>query len=226
MLQGGCGRNLATPFFFCITQLRLGVFFLYNGYVRYIVGVDEVGRGCLAGPVVVCAVKIPRGWRPARGGRVPLRDSKKLTALSREEWYRYFKTHPRISYALARVSPAVIDRINISCAANLAALRAFKKLAAGQKRPATRIFLDGGLFLGNGRARLTAKTVIKGDEKITAIKIASIIAKVTRDRHMKRLAKKFPQYGFEIHKGYGTRLHREAIQTFGASVAHRMSFIS
>ena len=126
---------------------------------------------------------------------------------------------------MGRVSPAVIDRINISCAANLAALRAFKKLAAGQKRPATRIFLDGGLFLGNGRARLTAKTVIKGDEKIKAIALASIVAKVSRDARMTRLHKKYPQYSLDIHKGYGTKVHSAAIRRHGPSEVHRHSFL-
>ena len=191
----------------------------------------------MAGPVVVCGVRIPRGWRPkralarraspSRSIRVPLRDSKKLTALSREEWYRYFKTQPLVAYALARVSPRVIDRMNISKAANLAALRAWKGLVTrnqGLGRNA-KVFLDGGLYLGNGRGRLPAKTVVRGYEKIAAVKIASIIAKVTRDRHMRRLAKKFPQYGFEIHKGYGTRAHYAAIRVLGVSVAHRATFL-
>lgn len=200
--------------------------------MRYVIGIDEVGRGCLAGPVYVCAVRMPRGWHPPRGRasrrRSKLKDSKKLTRLAREEWFAYFRQEPRISYALARVSPAVIDRINISRAANLAALRAFKKLAIGDKPLAVsrRVFLDGGLYLGNGTARLAAKTIIKGDEKITAIKIASIIAKVTRDRHMTRLAKQYPAYGFEIHKGYGTRAHREAIRKRGATDIHRGTFLS
>ena len=194
-----------------------------------IVGIDEVGRGCLAGPVVVCAAMVPRGWRPPRRavrGRGKLRDSKRLTKVAREEWFGYFETHPHISYAVSRVSPAVIDRVNVARAANVAALRAFKKLATSDNRPVTRIFLDGGLYLGNGRGRLPAETVIRGDETMTAIKVASIIAKVTRDRHMARLAKKYPQYGFEIHKGYGTRVHYAAIRSFGVSTAHRATFLN
>lgn len=164
-----------------------------------------------------------------------MRDSKQLTKLAREEWFAYFKKEPRISYALARVFPNVIDRMNISKAANLAALRAFRKLATSKRRPsfakatagkqATRIFLDGGLYLGDGRARLAAKTVIKGDEKLTAVKIASIIAKVSRDRYMTRLAKRFPQYGFEVHKGYGTRAHYAALKKIGPSPLHRSTFL-
>lgn len=185
-------------------------------------------------------MRIPRGWRspkhaiarrvkPRRAfrSRGKLRDSKRLTKLAREEWFEYFKQEPRISYALARVSPNVIDRVNISKAANLAALRAFKKLVISHKSSVMSysVFLDGGLFLGNGRGRLPAATVIKGDEKITAVKIASIIAKVTRDRYMMRLAKRFPQYGFEIHKGYGTRAHYAALRKLGATEMHRATFL-
>lgn len=190
---------------------------------RYIVGVDEVGRGPLAGPVVVGAVLVPFGLKIIRKG---LRDSKKLSASAREDWAGYVKSHPKISHALAAVSPRVIDRMNISRAANLAALRATTRLvaSAGIKMEHCKVYLDGGLYLGNGRARLAGKTVIKGDEKIAAISLASIVAKVHRDAIMARLGKKHPGYGFAEHKGYGTRGHLKAIRSRGLSPAHRRSF--
>ena len=191
---------------------------------RFIIGIDEVGRGPLAGPVVVGAVLIPTKLKLARKG---LRDSKKLSAAAREEWAGYIRSHPKMSYALAMVSPQVIDRINIAKAANLAALRVVIRLAVAAKIKLKHceIYLDGGLYLGNGRARLVAKTVIKGDEKIPAISLASIVAKVHRDRMMTRLAKKVPGYGLEVHKGYGTKAHLKALRRLGPSPAHRLTFL-
>lgn len=203
---------------------------------KWVVGIDEVGRGPLAGPVVVCAALTMcqvSGIRYHEGKKkIPLRDSKKLTALQREKWFPYLTAHPKIRFAIARVSPRVIDRINISRAANLAALRAYARLCAQYKVECRKrkVYLDGGLYLKHSGWQKThspnARTVIRGDEKITAIKIASIIAKVTRDRLMARLSEKYPRYGLEQHKGYGTRRHREAIKKYGASELHRLTFLS
>lgn len=199
--------------------------------MRWVVGIDEVGRGALAGPVVVAAAALPCGFAPRNRALGALKDSKKLSARQREAWAEYF-TQSAV-FAVARVYPRQIEKLNISKAANLAAGRAFGRLCAvgGGHRSGTngtrangRIFLDGGLFLGNGRQPKNAKTVIKGDEKITAVKIASIVAKVHRDRLMRRLAKKYPHYGFEIHKGYGTAAHRRAIKKYGPCPAHRLTF--
>lgn len=202
---------------------------------EYIIGLDEVGRGSLAGPVTVCAAVIPKnlGFRIQDLGK--LRDSKQLTAKQREIWFTYFKDHPKISFAVAHVWPATIDRINISRAANRAALRAFLNLGRRYTLHDSRytIYLDGGLYLGNVKSKrenlksiAKVKTIIKADEKINAVKIASIIAKVQRDRLMTRLAKKYPKYGFEIHKGYGTKRHKEAIRTYGSSEMHRLTFLN
>jgi ribonuclease HII len=191
---------------------------------RFIVGIDEVGRGPLAGPVVVCALLMPAGLKFDRKG---LRDSKKLTETSREDWVRKIEKHPDISYALARISPKTIDRINISKAANLAAFRAFTRLAAKMNLTAKNcsVYLDGGLYLGNGSGRLPGKTVVKGDETIPAVSLASIVAKVRRDATMVRHAKDFPGYGFEVHKGYGTAMHLKALRRIGPSSAHRLTFL-
>jgi ribonuclease HII len=214
----------------------------------YIIGIDEVGRGALAGPVVVAAVLLP-----ARGGAAIikaaklgiLKDSKKLSAPRREAWAKYFRRHAEVDFAIARVYPRGIERMNISAAANRAAERAFERLIA--KRAAATatataaaavktnanikvsIFLDGGLFLGSRANQLEqhkkAKTVIKGDEKIAAVAAASIIAKVVRDHFMVKLAARYPRYHFDIHKGYGTALHRAALSKFGPCEAHRLTFL-
>ena len=201
---------------------------------KYIIGIDEVGRGSLAGPIVVAAALVKGTIRVRRLGK--LRDSKKLSPKQRMAWFAYFNGDPKIGFAVARVYPRRIEKMNISRAANLAAERAYKMLIAN--RPAfaetsagkqslvakARVFLDGGLFLGNGEQPRNVKTVIKGDEKIPAVAIASIVAKVTRDRFMVRLAKKYPAYGFEKHKGYGTKAHYEALGKHGSCDAHRKTF--
>jgi ribonuclease HII len=195
---------------------------------RWIVGIDEVGRGALAGPVVVAAAAIPAGFSFRNRALGKLKDSKKLTALQREAWAVHVSARPEIRIALARVYPRQIERRNISRAANVAAKRAFERLTreAPWRGPGSvRIFLDGGLFIGAGAQPENATTLIKGDEKINAVKVASIAAKVHRDRFMTRLAKKHPAYGFEVHKGYGTRAHRAALWKSGPCEAHRLTFL-
>jgi ribonuclease HII len=195
--------------------------------MKHVIGIDEVGRGSLAGPVAVAAVCVPRGLRLINFKLGKLRDSKKLTPKRREKWFEYFKNNPDINYALARVYPRQIEKRNITKAANLAALRAFGRLVSliGRKASGCRVFLDGGLYLGSGEQPKFAKTVVRGDEKVKVIAAASIVAKVSRDRAMVRLSKKYPQYGFEIHKGYGTKKHRQAIKKYGPSEVHRLTFL-
>jgi len=197
---------------------------------RYVIGIDEVGRGSLAGPVVVAAVAVPQGVRLYNYFLGKLRDSKKLTPASRERWFNYFRSHPKIKFDLAWVYPRQIEKINIARAANLAAWRAFNRLVCryGLSLRLCRIFLDGGLFLGNRKKRdvgVKAKTVVRGDGRIPAVKAASIVAKVSRDRAMKRLAKIYPVYGFGFHKGYGTKKHFAAIKKHGPSEVHRLTFL-
>jgi ribonuclease HII len=198
--------------------------------MKWVIGIDEVGRGALAGPVVVAAAALAVDARgrvvhaPFRG----LKDSKKLSASAREFWARELKNSPDVRFAIARVYPRGIERLNISGAANRAAASAYAQLLKKYKIPAkTPVFLDGGLYLGSkARQKKTAQTVIKGDEKIPAVAAASIIAKVARDAFMTRLAAKHPQYGFAIHKGYGTLAHRRAIQKNGPCAAHRLTFLT
>ena len=202
---------------------------------NYIIGIDEVGRGALAGPVVVAAVVVVRGrGRVADDNLGKLRDSKKLSAKQREAWFGIFKSRSDIKFTVARVYPRRIEKLNISGAANLAAGRACRNLMEHGMRSIeqgrrTDIFLDGGLYLRNRKTQElhhpNAKTVIKADEKIPAVAIASIIAKVYRDRFMRRLSKKCPGYGFELHKGYGTRAHYAALRRHGPSLFHRLTFL-
>ncbi|NCO15172.1 ribonuclease HII [Candidatus Wolfebacteria bacterium CG18_big_fil_WC_8_21_14_2_50_39_7] len=210
--------------------------------LRYIIGIDEVGRGALAGPVTVAAVAITVNPKPKIRNpkpRLKLRDSKKLTPRQRETWFGYIKTHPGIFYTTAGVSPKIIDKINISNAANLAATRALTKLVKYLTivkyltKSKVEVFLDGGLYLNKNKIRvnprsyprLSAFTIIKGDEKIPAIMMASIVAKVTRDRIMVKLHKKYPKYAFDRHKGYGTKKHIKAIRKHGPTKVHRLAFL-
>lgn len=192
-----------------------------------IVGIDEVGRGALAGPVLVAAASIPAKFRGTED-LGELRDSKRLSAVQRERWFDYFKNNPAVFFAVARVLPRRIERMNIAAAANLAAHRAFTRLCEkqGLGPDKCRVYLDGGLFLKSRKLQpKNARTVVGGDDAIPAVQAASIVAKVARDRYMRRLSKRLPQYGFEAHKGYGTKAHIAALKQRGPSPAHRLTFI-
>ncbi|OGF51446.1 ribonuclease HII [Candidatus Giovannonibacteria bacterium RIFCSPLOWO2_02_FULL_43_11b] len=180
---------------------------------KYIVGIDEAGRGPLAGPVTVAVVAILKNSKI----KLPDRDSKKLSAKKREEWFQFFKDNPLLKYSVSSVSHSIIDKRGISYALRLAVRRSIEKLEFRPKM----ILLDGSLFAPQ---EYNQKTIIKGDEKIPIIAAASIVAKVTRDRKMVRLAKKYPKYGFEMHKGYGTLTHRVMLKKYGLCEIHRKSF--
>lgn len=186
----------------------------------FIIGIDEVGRGPLAGPVMVCAAALEVGKKISLiENGVKLNDSKKLTPKSREKWAEKLK-ETGVPFAISSVSPAVIDKINVSNAANLAARRSLRKLFAenGITPSGSVIFLDGGLYAPGG------KTVIGADRKIKAVMAASILAKVKRDKHMRKISSKYPEYGFDKHKGYGTKVHMAAIKKYGLSPIHRKTF--
>ena len=182
----------------------------------HIIGIDEVGRGCLAGPVVVGGVSIKRGADMSflRG----IRDSKQLSEKERERWFKVITKHPEIFWGVSKIQPSVIDRINIRQATLRGAEHVYKKLS---KRNQSMALLDGGLTLKNG----AFMTIIKGDEKIPLISAASIVAKVVRDRLMYRMDEEYPRYGFAAHKGYGTKEHFWAISQNGIIPLHRMSFL-
>lgn len=208
-----------------------------GGRGGWIVGIDEVGRGALAGPVTVAAamLALDTHGRIAHAPFRSLKDSKKLSVAQREFLAKEFRNSAGVHFAVARVSPRGIERTNISAAANRAAQSAFSRLLKNYKFSSrTPVYLDGGLYLGSKVRQQTlvsaqviiAKTVIKADEKIPAVAAASIIAKVSRDAYMRRLARKYPRYGFDIHKGYGTAVHLRAIKKNGPCDVHRLTFLS
>lgn len=193
--------------------------------ISYVIGIDEVGRGPLAGPVTLCACAIPAARLKTffTGEFKNIKDSKKLTPAVREFFFEKVKGKSKegsVLYSVSHVSAPIIDRIGISKAVARALKRCLIKLKLGAAD--CRVLLDGSLkapaIFSN------QKTIIRGDATVPIISLASVIAKVTRDRKMTRLAKQFPQYGFEIHKGYGTRLHQKAIKKHGLSSLHRRSF--
>lgn len=201
------------------------------------IGIDEVGRGPLAGPVTVGAVIMPLYFtRIISRSSFVLKDSKKLTPKQREEWFKWIRAEEKkkkVFWAVASVSPRTIDTINISRSANRAAGIALKKLKlkSGFTGKYVNLFLDGGLFVDKKVLESLsipykkAKTVIKGDERIPVVSLASIVAKVKRDAYMNRLHIRHPEYGFEKHKGYGTKEHGEAVRKHGPSHAHRLTFL-
>lgn len=186
---------------------------LWKKGLKYVVCLDEVGRGALAGPVVACAVKLNAKLQFKIQN---LRDSKKLTPKARKKLYKILTVHPGIEWSIGRVYPRVIDRINILQATKLAMKRAVKRL-----KSADYLILDGKMELD---LLIPQKSIVKADEKVVSCAIASIIAKVKRDQTMLRYHKKYPRYGFSKHKGYGTLLHRKALNKLGSCAIHRNSF--
>lgn len=177
-----------------------------------ICGVDEAGRGPLAGPVCAAAVILPAHLQ------IPgLTDSKKLTDKKRRELFPIIQDQA-IAFGIGLASEAEIDEINILQATFLAMHRALSQLSV---RPELAL-IDGNRETDFG---LPVKTVVKGDSLSANIAAASILAKVTRDDIMMEQAKVYPQYGFEIHKGYGTKAHYEALRQFGACPIHRRTFL-
>ena len=180
--------------------------------VRCICGVDEAGRGPLAGPVYAAAVILPRG-QVIEG----LNDSKKLTEKRRDALYDVIIAQA-VAYGIGSADEKEIDEINILQATFLAMRRAIAQLTV---RPDLAL-IDGNRDSDFG---VPAETVIGGDGKSANIAAASILAKVTRDRVMLEYAQQYPQYGFDVHKGYGTKRHYEALREFGPCPIHRQSFL-
>ena len=180
--------------------------------VGVICGVDEAGRGPLAGPVCAAAVILPEGEL------IPgLNDSKKLTDKKRRELFPIIK-EKSIAYGIAFASEQEIDEINILQATFLAMKRAIEQLEG----KADFALIDGNRETDFG---VPCLTVVKGDSRSANIAAASVLAKVTRDLYMEELAEKYPQYGFEVHKGYGTKAHYAALTEHGMCEAHRRTFL-
>lgn len=195
---------------FDMTEIENG---LYSKGFKLIAGVDEAGRGPLAGPVCAAAVILPQGAR-IEG----VNDSKKMTEKKREALFDII-CNTAVAYAIEFVSPTVIDEINIRQATSLAMHNAVQNL----DRKADYIIIDGN----DGIPFDTPyEYIIKGDARSQTIAAASILAKVSRDRLMRELDREYPEYGFAKHKGYGTKAHMEAIQKYGVSEVHRKTFMT
>ena len=184
-----------------------------QGY-RVIAGLDEVGRGALAGPVVAAAVVFPVADSFPRLAKV--RDSKQLNSVTREKLYELIMEEA-ISVGIGVIASDVIDSVNILNATRMAMASAVKQLA----QPPDYLLIDGSALT---RITTVQKCIAGGDKQCFSIACASIIAKVTRDRIMKRYDEEFPEFGFGKHKGYGTKAHCQAIQTFGCCRIHRKTF--
>lgn len=178
-----------------------------------VIGVDEVGRGCLAGPVFAAAVILPDDFS-IEG----VTDSKLISEPRREKLAELIQSNAEIGIGFASVGE--IDRLNILQATFLAMRRAIENLGVGMGH----VLVDGNQRIPNLDEGFLQTTVVKGDLRATPIGAASIVAKVTRDRLMRTLAGKFPNYGFERHKGYASAIHLEAIQKYGPCVQHRSTF--
>lgn len=197
--------------------------------MQWLIGVDEAGRGALAGPVCVGAVLYPADfdWKEiftliTKRGLPRLRDSKKLSAQQRDTLFAAIESHGRLRHASAFVEAEVIDSIGIANAAREAAAIAVQRLGIAPSR--VEVLLDAGLSVSS---EWKQESFIRGDENIPAISFASIVAKVTRDRHMEDLSQTHARYGFAQHKGYGTAAHTLAIRQHGLlPFIHRKTFLT
>lgn len=193
---------------------------------RYIVGIDEAGRGPIAGPVAVGIFCVSRTIFEYHGKALftGARDSKKLSVTEREAWYtklKKWKKEGTADFAVCFCSAKMIDKKGIVSAIRSAMMQGLKKLSLDPKD--VTVLLDGSLYAP--KAYRYQKTIIGGDDKELVISLASIAAKASRDARMMRLAKKCPGYGFDVHKGYGTKAHYAAIKKEGVSEYHRHTFL-
>ena len=185
---------------------------LYAQGYSLLCGVDEAGRGPLAGPVCAAAVILPAGLE------IPgLNDSKKLSEKQREALFEPIKAAAK-AYGIAFATVEEIENLNILNATFLAMNRAISQLSPQPELA----LIDGNRNTG---IAVPSRCVVKGDSRCADIAAASVLAKVSRDRYMLEMAEKFPEYGFERHKGYGTKLHYEAIRQYGPCPIHRLSFL-
>ena len=185
---------------------------LYAQGYSLLCGVDEAGRGPLAGPVCAAAVILPAGLE------IPgLNDSKKLSEKQREALFEPIKAAAK-AYGIAFATVEEIENLNILNATFLAMNRAISQLSPQPELA----LIDGNRNTG---ITVPSRCIVKGDSRCADIAAASVLAKVSRDRYMLEMAEKYPEYGFERHKGYGTKLHYEAIRQYGPCPIHRLSFL-
>ena len=189
-----------------------------KGYKK-VAGLDEAGRGPLCGPVVA-AVVIIKNLKFKIKDFKDVKDSKQLSPKKRKEFYKLITKNPDMEWAVGKVSEKVIDRINIKNAAELAMWRAVQKL----KTKPDFLIIDGKYLKNYKLKTINYKLIVKADEKVFSCAAASIIAKVRRDRIMLDYHKKFPQYGFDKHKGYPTKYHVRMLKKYGRCDIHRKSY--
>ena len=190
---------------------------------KYIIGIDEAGRGPLAGSVYVGGVLLPYEKRFSKTWEhIPssLSDSKKLSEKRRGEWFEWMKEH-NIMYTYSWTTPSVIDRINIRRAVNASAQRVHNALTKDKKEN-IHIIADGGIDVTTDHY---FENFPKADETVPVVSLASIVAKVMRDRAIVKMGKRYPEYGFYQHKGYGTKAHIAALRQHGPCPIHRKTFI-
>ena len=191
---------------------------------KVIIGLDEVGRGALSGSVTAVAVSIQKFSIFNHQFLKELKDSKKLSPQKREKIFRMLGNLSGVEWGVGRVSEKIIDKINVLQATKLAMKRAIDNLMSKNKKQNAKVdflLIDGNFSIN---LNIPQKSIVKGDEKIFLIKLASIIAKVSRDKSMLRYHKQYPQYRFDKHKGYGTRLHFKMLKKYGPCKIHRRSF--
>jgi ribonuclease HII len=194
-----------------------------RGY-KIIIGLDEVGRGALSGSVIAVAVSVQKFSIFNHQFLKELKDSKKLSPQKREKIFKMLGNLSGVEWGIGRVSERIIDKINVLQATKLAMERAIDNLISKNKKKSAKVdflLIDGNFSINSN---IPQKSIVKGDEKIFLIKLASIIAKVSRDKSMLRYHKQYPQYRFDKHKGYGTRLHFKMLKKYGPCKIHRKSF--
>ena len=184
-------------------------------------GIDEAGRGPLAGPVVAGAVLILEKDLKEVKKIKAVKDSKQLLENKRKEVYNNLVSNPKVKWGMGIVSEKVIDKINILEATKMAMVKAVRDMEKRNKIKTDFLILDGRMKIDIDRKQ---KSIIKADSKVFSCSAASIIAKVTRDEIMLKYDKKYPEYNFKKHKGYGTKEHMEKIKEYGACPIHRRSF--
>ena len=219
-------------------NLQTEKYYWKKGY-KIIVGLDEVGRGPLCGPVTAAAVILSSPRK--RGSEIPIfmgmtqkdqnfkeilkntKDSKKLSEKQRERIFKLIPKCPYIKFAISSVGPKTIDKINIANATKKAMKNCLNKILPKYNLKNILVLIDGNRILDKN-LNIFQKAIIKGDDKIFSIALASVIAKVTRDRKMKKLSLQYPKYYFHQHKGYGTKLHKKLIKKYGPCKIHRQSY--
>lgn len=189
----------------------------YDKGYKNICGIDEVGRGCLFGDVVSCAIIMPKD-----DFIEGVNDSKKLSPKKREELYPKI-LESCLAVGIGRANPDIIDKVNIKMATHISMINALENLRdkEGKKVSADCVLIDAETI----ETGIFQKAIIKGDESCYSIACASIIAKVYRDNLCDKWAEEYPHYGIEKHKGYATKYHRDALKAYGPTVMHRKSFL-